>query len=93
MYEKIQILVKNGPEHEIFENGLKLWGFTFLVFNFINFILLFKNLMLNYYILYFVISVLGIVYPGPFFNSILILDVIHKFPVLSNVIKAVKFNI
>lgn len=48
--------------------------------------------MLNYYIYYFIISLLGIIYPGPFFNAILILDVIHKFPTLSNLIKAIQNN-
>lgn len=82
-----------GPDHESFENRSKLTGLTYIYYLQTHTIFLFKDIMLNYYIFYFIISILGTVYTGPFFNSILVLDVIHKFPVLANVIKAVQVNI
>lgn len=47
---------------------------------------------LYYYFIYLIISIGGITYGGPIFLSVLLIDIVHRIPALTNVIKAVSSN-
>lgn len=89
------ILMCKGPEAEEFNlnRGKREFGNTLTKIESILFDIYFflQDSVLQYYVLYFGISVLGF-YSNELFYSFHLLDVIQRYPTLANVTKAITMN-
>ena len=89
------ILMVNGPESIEFniDKDKRNFGnfFTRMEFRLINLYFFMQDRSFQYYILYFSISVLGFL-SDELFYSLQLLDVVVRFPALTDVVKAVTLN-
>lgn len=83
----------DGPDHRIFE-GRKKFGniYTTMLYYWTSLLFLFQDLTLYYYIVYLILSIAAMTIGGPIFLSVLLIDIVHRIPSLTNVIKAVSSN-
>lgn len=89
------ILMVNGPESIEFnlEKGTRNFGnfFTRMEYRIFNLYFFLQDRSFQYYILYFCISILGFL-SDELFYSLQLLDVVVRFPSLTDVVKAVTLN-